>query len=98
MPRLWKRRATSPEWMFLKVSREMKMLSSVARKVGLGRVRMVERISVPGMARRRESFSAVGVERGILKAVQRSLNWPVAKVSQVSRCNTFLQSFWVSLD
>ena len=85
MPRLWKRRATSPEWMFLKVSLEMKMLSSVARKVGLGRVRTVERISVPGIARRRDSFSAVEVERGILKAVQRSLNWPVAKVSDTFR-------------
>lgn len=67
--------------MFLKVSLEMKISSSVARKVGLGRVRIVERISSPGITRRRESFSDVLVERGILNAVQRSLNWPVARKS-----------------
>jgi hypothetical protein len=83
--------------MRLKVSWEIKILSSVARKVGLGRVRIAERISGPGMARRRASFSDVEVERGILNAVQRSLNWPVANISRISRLKTFLKSFWVSL-
>jgi hypothetical protein len=57
----------------------MKMSSKVARKVGLGRVRIVVRIWEPGMARSRESFSDVGRVRGIWNAVQRSLNCPVAK-------------------
>ena len=55
------------------------MSSKVARKVGLGRVRIVVRIWEPGMARSRESFSDVGRVRGIWNAVQRSLNCPVAK-------------------
>ena len=73
------------------------MLSSVARKVGLGRVRIVERISGPGIARRWASFSDVEAERGILNAVQRSLNWPVTNISRISSFKTFLKCFWVSL-
>jgi len=81
MFRFAKRCASSPEWIRLKTSFEIMLSSRVARKVEVLRVRIVSRMVWAGRARRRESFSEMGVEMEISSFADSSSNWPVARIN-----------------